>query len=320
MKSENNSYSSLQTPLTEILGRKSHVLVLRELLSVQIPVSHSRIIKCTGLSKQGVYDTVSRLVESGMLIYKGSGRQQKVEVRSDFPLYDSIRQLFEAEKQRFERFQSDLKELAGKLDHQPKSVWIFGQAAEGTDQYGDPVQLAVAGPLKEIDSMMKQFRLFLMENQIERNFDVTVDIRGVSLADLETKPYLTEGKLIVIYGVGPCTLLESYTGRTSPKATHKEVDTTSESRAKIWVELLEYHPSIINRAIDYLETRMHEFSGGEKKELAEWLHILKTMPVQRLKKFLMSDTERSVRLRQSLPFWPVLNEHERYKWEDLLNE
>jgi hypothetical protein len=44
------------------------------------------------------------------------------------------------------------------------------------------------------------------------------------------------------------------------------------------------------------------------------------MPIQRLKKFLTSDTERSVRLRQSLPFWPVLNESERNKWKKLANE
>lgn len=320
MKSENNTYSSLQTPLTEILGRKGHILVLRVIFADQQAASHTQLIKRTGLSKQGVYDTVSRLVETGLLTYEGSGRLQRIKIRADFPLYNSIQQLFEAEKERFERFQSELKDVAEKLNHQPASVWIFGPAAEGTDQYGDPVQLAIAGPLKKIDSMAEQFRSLIVESHIEQNFDVTMDIRGVTVADLETKPYLTDGYPITIYGVAPTTLLQSYNGRTSPKSTHEEIDTSSEARAQIWVRLLDQHPSIISRTIDDLETRLSDLSGGEKKELSEWLHILKSMSVQRLKKFLLSDSERAVRLRQSLPFWPVLNESERKEWRKLANE
>ncbi len=320
MKTENSTYSSLKTPLTEILGRKGHVLVLRQLLLSQESVSHSQLIKRTGLSKQGVYDTVSSLVESGLLTYNGRGRYQRIEVRTDFPLYNSIRQLFEAEKKRFENFQSELKDLADKLNPQPTSVWMFGSAAEGTDQYGDPVQLAIAGPLKKVDSIVEQFRSLILEKQIEQNVDVTVDIRGVTLADLETKPYLTKGNLIIIYGVAPSTLLESYTGRLTPKFNHEYVDAYSIDQAENWVELIQQNPSIIGRAIEYLESKISNLSGGEKKELSEWLHILKSMPIQRLKKFLMSESERSVRLRQSMPFWPILNDSERKEWRRLSNE
>jgi hypothetical protein len=320
MKSDNNTYSSLQTPLTEILGRKSHVLVLREILSNPEPVSHSQLIKRTGLSKQGVYDTVSRLVELGPLSYEGIGGQQNIEVRTDFPLYNSIRQLFDAEKERFEHFLSDLKKVAGKLNPKPTSVWILGPAAEGSDQYGDPVQIAIAGPLKKIDSMTEQFRSHISKKQIEQKVDVTLDIRGVTTADLETKPYLTEGSTIIIYGVEPATLLESYSGRSAPNTSHKEMDISSENQAEIWVKLINQHPSIIGRTVENLETRISKLSGGEKKELAEWLHILKSMPTQRFKKFLLSNSERSVRLRQSIPFWPVLNESERNEWREMANE
>jgi hypothetical protein len=320
MKTLNNTYSSFKTPLTEILGRKSHILVLRQILCSHEPITHSIIIERTELSKQGVYDTVSRLVDTGLLTYKGGGRHQRIEIRTDFPLYDSIQQLFKAEKVRFDRFLSDLKGFTNKLIYQPKSVWIFGPVAKGTDRYGDPVQIALLGSLKKVDSMTEQFRSLISKNQMEQNADITIDIRGVTIADLETKPYLTEGNPIVIYGVAPFTLLESYTGSTSPKINHKEIDASSEAHAKIWAEFLDQNPTIINRTIDDLETRLPEHSGGEKKELNEWLHILKSMPIQRLKKFLTSDTERSVRLRQSLPFWPVLNESERNKWKKLASE
>ena len=61
--------------------------------------------------------------------------------------------------------------------------------------------------------MTEQFRSLIRENQIEQSFDVTVDIRGVTVADLETKPYLTEENNMIIYGISPSTLLESYSGR-----------------------------------------------------------------------------------------------------------
>lgn len=177
------------------MGRKGHILVLREILSVQEPISHSKLIKRTGLSKQGVYDTVSRLVETGLLTYKEGGRQQEVEVRINFPLYNSILQLFETENKRFERFQSELKDTADKLNPKAISAWVFGPAAKGTDHYGDPIQLALAGSLKKIDSMTEHFCSLIRENQIEQNFDVTVDIRGVTVAELEIRIFdQTDGK------------------------------------------------------------------------------------------------------------------------------
>ncbi|MDR8389513.1 hypothetical protein NC796_00095 [Aliifodinibius sp. S!AR15-10] len=98
------------------------------------------------------------------------------------------------------------------------------------------------------------------------------------------------------------------------------MDSQSLIDSKAWSELLKTYPEIIQRTIKYLEDRIPETSSGEKKELQEWKHILESMSLQRLKKFLESDSERSTRLRQSLPFWPALKDSERAKLKKLKSE
>lgn len=54
-----------------------------------------------------------------------------------------------------------------------------------------------------------------------------------------------------------------------------------------------------------------------KEERERYDDLVKSMSFQRLKKFLESDSERATRLRQSLPFWEILNEQERHEFEKL---
>lgn len=113
--------------------------------------------------------------------------------------------------------------------------------------------------------MVDKFRSRIIEKQIEQSVDATLDIRGVTLADLETKPYLTEREPITIYGVAPSTLLESYYGRSTSEFNHDYVDASSKKQAENWVELIQHHPSTMERAIEYLETKISNLSDGEKK-------------------------------------------------------
>ena len=98
------------------------------------------------------------------------------------------------------------------------------------------------------------------------------------------------------------------------------MDVRSLADAKLWAGLLKKYPEIVSRTIDYLDDQIPQINSGEKKELQEWKYILESMSFQRLRKFLESDSERSIRLRQSLPFWPVLNEKERLELEKMLSE
>ena len=63
-----------------------------------------------------------------------------------------------------------------------------------------------------------------------------------------------------------------------------------------------FWPSLVERAQRNLERRLRDASPGEHKVLEEWAQILRTTSLPRLRRFLVEDSERATRLRQSLPF------------------
>lgn len=317
---KSNQNSSLTHPLTLILGSKGHVIVLRELIRSTYPLSHSELLERTDLSRQGVYDITKRLVETGVAAYTGSGRQQLVELRQKYPLYRDLVNLFNMEAHRYEELVKALRSIVHRLEKQPESAWIFGRTARGEDEYGDPVQIALLGKLKTVDSLTGEFRETLIQDKIESTFDVTIDIRGVTVADLETKPSLTEEGMIHLWGIDPKKYLNPQRNESGSVKSHKNLDERSLEESKIWTNLLKSYPEIIPRTLSLLEEQINETSTGEKLELFEWKNLLENSSFQRLKKFMESDSERAVRLRQSLPFWQALTENEKNKFEQLKKE
>lgn len=320
MRPVNDQDSALKTPLNNILGFQANVRLLRSLIDAGSALSHSELAERTGLSLPGVHKVVTRMMETGIIQYRGSGKQQQVELRKEHPLTEAVIRLFESEKKYFDSLVSTLKEQIRALEVKPKSVWIFGEVARGTDDYGDPVRIAVLGDVKSIDAQTDTLRSWLALSDIELHYDVTIDIQGVTEADLEFRPELIEGGIILLWGIGPEQFRGGPDNESNTPKTHQELDARSFADAKLWSALLKTYPEIIPRTIDYLDDQIPHITSGEKKELQEWKRILESMSWQRLKKFLESDSERSVRLRQSLPFWPVLNDRERTELEKLKSE
>jgi predicted transcriptional regulator len=320
MKHISHQNSSLKYPLNTILGSKGQVMVIRELLETDQPVSHSELLGRTNLSRQGVYDVVERLVENGIITYTGSGRRQLVELRKNHPLYKVLFQLFRAEKERVESLLDTLRDEINTLEHHPDSAWIFGKTAQGEDEYGDPLQIALLGKLKSIDSVTNRFREQLIRNKVEPAFDVTIDLRGITVADLETRPSLTKEGTIHLWGVDPEICLNHQNDHTPLVTSHIDHDEKTLKESKAWTELLKTHPEIIPRTVTWLNRQIEATGTGEKIEWLEWKNLLENCSYQRLKKFMVSDSERSVRLRQSLPFWMVLTENERKKFEQLKSD
>lgn len=316
MRPISNNNSALKNPLNEILGYQANVRLLRCLVEAREAMSHSELADRTGLSLPGIHKVVPRMVKTGIIQHTGSGKKQQIEIRNAHPLASSIEELFKAEKEYYDSLIENLKEKIDELDSKPKSAWIFGKVAQGSDEYGDPIRIALLGDVKSIDEITDQFRDQLRDSGIEKEFDVTIDINGVTLADIAT---LNVKNLIMLWGPAPQHYLVSLKNENE-KRTHKDLDRQSLMDSKAWIKLLKTYPEIIQRTIKYLEDRIPKISSGEKKELQEWKHILESMSLQRLKKFLESDSERSTRLRQSLPFWPVLKDSERAKLEKLKSE
>ncbi|MBR9990237.1 MAG: hypothetical protein KFH98_10795 [Gemmatimonadetes bacterium] len=70
-------------------------------------------------------------------------------------------------------------------------------------------------------------------------------------------------------------------------------------------------PSIIHRAIEWIDERERNASGIPAGDLAEWRSILSTLSVRQVQALLVEQSERADRLRQSLPFVDVLTPRER---------
>lgn len=311
------SKSSLRYPLNAILGSKGHVMVIRELIHAGEPVGHSELIDRTALSRQGVYDIIGRMAENGTIAYSGSGQRQLIELRKDHPLYGELVTLYRAESKQFDNLISTLRSEIRNLEPQPDSAWIFGKAARGEDDYGDPLHIALLGKLKTIDSITRTFREQLIRRNIEPAYDVTIDLRGITLADLEARPSLFEQGTILLWGADPASLLGNQSDQSARNISHKELDETARIESKLWAELLKRHPEIIPRTVTWLNRQLEHSGTGQRMEWLEWKNILEKSSYQRLRKFLESESERSVRLRQSLPFWMVLTEHEREKFHQL---
>jgi hypothetical protein len=147
MNKSNSQNSAIKKPLDDILGSKGHVKVLRHLTEAKYAMSHSELLNRTALSRQGVYDVIKRLAAYGIVEYVGSGNNQQIVLRKKHPLSNVISRLFEAEKERFDVLVLDLKDEIGKSPLKPQSAWIFGKVAQGTDNYGDPIHLAILGGL-----------------------------------------------------------------------------------------------------------------------------------------------------------------------------
>ena len=312
--------SALKNPLNEILGYQANVRLLRCLVETGEPLSHSELAERTGVSLPGIHKVVPRMTKTGIIQFTGSGKQQQIGIRQEHPLTEIIKELFKEEKEYFKSLIKSLKETIEDLELKPKSAWIFGKVAQGSEEYGDPIRIALLGEVKTIDDITDQFRDLLIESSIEKKFDVTIDIKGLTLADIESKPGINADKIILLWGPDPQHYLVGSKDERKGKRTHRELDKQSLIDSKAWTELIKTHPEIIQRTIRYLEERIPQISSGEQKELKEWKYILESMSFQRLKKFLESDSERSTRLRQSLPFWPVLKDSERARLEKIAAE
>lgn len=316
--SEHNS--ALKNPLNEILGYQANVRLLRCLVEAREAMSHSELADRTGLSLPGIHKVVSRMIEIGIIQYTGSGKQQQVGIRKEHPLYSAVKELFKTEKEYYDSLIKSIKGTMEDLESKPRSAWIFGKVAQGLDEYGDPIRIALLGDVKTVDKVISEFRDLVYESDLEKKFDITIDINGVTLADIESRSVIDTENIILLWGTDPQHYLERSKNERKGKISHRDLDSKSLIDSKAWTELLRTYPEIIQRTVEYLENRIPQISSGEKKELQEWKHILKSMSNQRLKKFLESDSERSTRLRQSLPFWPVLKDSERAELEKLKSE
>ncbi|REL24511.1 ArsR family transcriptional regulator [Rhodohalobacter sp. SW132] len=317
MRPVSSSDSALKTPLNEILGYPGNVRILRSMIERQNAMSYSELAERTDISLPGVHKVVNRLLKTGIIAYRGSGKRQLIAAREEHPLFEALSGLFHAEKERVESLHAAIKQEIGKLNPQPLSAWMYGKTAQGKDQYGDPLQIALFGKLISIDPVTDQFKERMAESGIESKYDITIQITGITQADLDENHITLHEGYEMLWGVDPIFFAEGRRGTTG-LTTHAELDLQSLQAGKAWAKLIKIYPEIIRRTIRHLEKQVSETESGVKGELTEWKHLLESASLQRLAKFLESEDEKAVRLRQSTPFWQIITEDEREKLQSII--
>lgn len=319
MRSVKQPQSALRYPLNAILGTEGNVRVLRVVLSSDTPIGVSELARQTRLQRAGVAKLCIRLEDLGVIEAVGRGsrnRQYRRHRRSQ--LASEIARLFQEERSRFDRLLDNVRQVVQSRSG-VRSAWIQGPVARETDSPEDPLIIgALVDPATMLDVRQRLGEALVGVQAIH---DVTIELRPMTMADLHAleEPALAElHDARPLSGPLPLDLLaaereESPPGRgTRPGKTHATADARAKRLATLVAERLRADPSLAEEARRWVDRRLPAASPGERLELLEWKHILDTMSIPRLRRFLGSDTAHATRLRQSLPFLHALSAEDRH--------
>ena len=287
---------NLRTPWDTILGTKSHVRILRVLEETRESMAVRELARRAGEHLRAVQLAVDRLVDVGLIERVGTGSQQQVRLNSQHPLTTSLQRLFEAERVRYDRLIDDLKATAKKHAAKATAIWVV----EGARPDGSDLEVGVLAASREIDALTDAFRKAVAD--LMRREDIFIEVRGWTRPDLEAlgwSPLSDSGRPKLLWGFLPT---EHGAPGLAGRRPHAVVDKALLERAKRAMAALGRHPELVRKARDEVTKKLATARAHESKTLREWLDVLDSMSVPRLRKWLVGRSERAVRLRQSMPF------------------
>ncbi len=299
-----------------MLGTEANVRILRALALAEAPVTRSELGDRGGLSLPGVSAAIEKLRGTGIVEMVGSGARQMIRLRARHPMSELLRALFRAEAVRAGALYDELRALAARTESL-RAAWIEGPVAEGTDGPHEPLVFGFLAASREVARLGSALRVETA--RIEHDYDVTIEVRGRTEADLATADAGQERTLRgahSLLGPHPSAYLAGERETRSRRdpgdfSSHRMHDEDAALAASWIAERLNRDPSLPKRARIWLVHRVHDASEAESHELLEWLRLLDTASIPRLQYTLLDSSERSVRLRPSNPFLPVLTEAER---------
>ena len=303
---------TLRYPLNELLGTRAHVRLLRVMASeVEGPLTASDAAKRAGLTLPGAQKAIERLFRSGFISRVGGGRKHQYAIRSSDRLMKNIINLFRAEKERYEQLVTAIKKEIKDLVPPPHAAWI--QAFP--KQIGEPLTLGLLHETRHLTNCVHQLSIKL--NQVENDFDLTIELEGYTKADISDLK-LEDGT--PLYGFLPSSY--SHTRhRIKKPLTHREKDRRLNILSRKLAKAIEQDTALLRRAKEHIDRLLKEDQGTATRDLMEWRNILDTYSIQRLSRFLTSSSERANRLRQSNPFFAVLDfEETSHLVDDLENQ
>jgi DNA-binding PadR family transcriptional regulator len=302
----------LLTPLNAILRTEGNVRILRVLALTPAPVSAAELANRARIGRTSIYPLLDNLEKTGIIEFKGVGSQRQVEFRIQHPLGRALINLFREEHRRVDALMSALRGKFKRLSLTPVSAWVEGISDEASAD--SDLKLWVVADPKSVSSITR--RLGDEIGHVEKTFGVHFDIRGMTRSELESSTATDKNRLgqaAVITGVPPVALLPTSKNRSSQAMTgdHSEHDMRSRRLGVAIAAKLKWDPSLIRAAKIHLNERMKTSSERERHELQEWSRILSALPAAQLRRLLEEDSERSTRLRQTLPALGLLTPRER---------
>jgi hypothetical protein len=288
----------IRFPFDELLGTAAQVRLLRLLCEESAgAISAPRAAARSGLTAAGARRALRRLVRTGFVVRSGEGRSQQFAVRQGDPLVDALRALFAVERQRFEKLLNAIRESIAALV-EIQVAWL-PHLPVGV---GEPLDLSLITDSRSLSNLPSEVRRSILP--VEQTFDVTVEIHAFTPADA---PPVDWRNAILVAGVPP-----SEGGRAATAAsTHSDRESRSLRLSEAIAGLLDRDPSLVQRAVVHVDRVLREEPGAASRDLLEWRDVLKTYSPERLKRFLVAESSRASRLRQSSPFFAVLSPDER---------
>ena len=292
----------LRNPLNALLGTEAHVRLLRVLSAEDAgPLSAPDLAARCGLTTHGTRKALKRLLQSGFVVHVGGGRKHQYGLRHSDKLLKAVLKLFQSEKDRYEALLSAVKDGIGKLVPYARAAWI----QDFPTQLGDPILIGVLHETKRLANYVERLQKHLY--RVEFDFDLTIEVNGYTKADL---PNLEADKVTPLYGVLPFPDKDSTEIYATP-LTHENRDQQMLKLSRKLAEALEHDPSLVRRAKEHIRRILKSNHGSATKDIEEWGDILDSCSIRRLAQFLISTSERANRLRQSNPFFAILNSDER---------
>jgi CRP-like cAMP-binding protein len=274
---------------------------------VEGPLTAADVAKRAGLTVPGAQKALGKLLRSGFVSRVGGGRKHQYEIRRQDRLMQIAIELFQAEKNRYEQLLAAIRKEINNLAPPPQAVWI--QAAPR--EIDEPLIVGFFHKSLHLTKFVHQLRARL--HRVEKDFDLTIELEGYTKADISDLEF---GGITVLYGVMPQTSSYPVQRQTKKSLMHLEKDRHLKMLSQKLAGVLEKDASLVRRAKDHIDRLLKGDQGAAAGDLMEWRNILDTYSIQRLTRFFTSSSERANRLRQSNPFFAILNDDERAQMTD----
>lgn len=293
--------TTMRTPWDAILSARSNIRVLRVLEQTREAMTVRELARRAEEHLRAAQLAVGRLAAIGIIERVGTGVQQLVRLNRRHPLVPALRDLYAAERERFNRVIDALTALARTRARDASAVWVAEDQMAGNSG----LCVGVLADSGRVDATAAALREAVVD--LARREHLLIEVRGWTRPDLEAlggeirgaggSPILLHGALADGKRRAP--------RRTRPRS-HVEADAALRDRARAVVKLLEHRPELIQEAREEIAGRLATAARHEAQTLREWRDLLDTLDIPQVRRWLVGRSERAVRLRQSLP-WVLLD-------------